>query len=320
MESEAGVYHVLNRGNYRSAIFATDRTKIGFLQCLRETCERNGWIVHAWCLMSNHYHLAISTPRANLVDGMRWMQGTFAVRFNRLRDERGHIFQGRYKSLVVDPDEGLGPLCHYIHLNPVRAGLCRTPGLGTYRWTSMPWLLSPRLRPRWYDPGPALRHAGDLTDGLAGHRQYRAYLEWLAEDEPAQKRQRFDGMVTGWCIGAEEFTKSILRQHRELVGQGPRLAMEMQAAREAIWHDALAQVLRELGRTPAELTSAGKSAPWKLAAAAALKARSTAVNRWLAAHLQLGSRHEVGRKVAAWLRAPDPVLRKKLRLTPRPTA
>ena len=124
MESEAGVYHVLNRGNYRAAIFRTEKAKAAFLKCLDEACGKTGWRVHAWCIMSNHYHLALSTPRANLVDGMRWLQGTFSVRFNRLRKEYGHLFQCRYKSLVVDPGEPLGPLCHDIHLNPVRARLC----------------------------------------------------------------------------------------------------------------------------------------------------------------------------------------------------
>jgi REP element-mobilizing transposase RayT len=139
MESEAGVYHVLNRGNYRAAIFRSGKTKTAFLQCLDEACRRTDWLVHAWCIMSNHYHLAISTPRANLVGGMCWLQGTFANRFNRFRGEHGHLFQGRYKSLVVDPDEGLGPLCHYIHLNPVRAGLCEVSALRTYDWTSLHW-------------------------------------------------------------------------------------------------------------------------------------------------------------------------------------
>src|SRR5450432_1744377 len=124
LESADGVYHVLNRGNYRAAIFRTQKTKQAFLQCLDEACRKTRWRVHAWCLMSNHFHLAVATPEANLVDGMRWLQGTFATRFNRLRSERGHLFQGRYKSLVVDPDGVLGPLCHYIHLNPVRAKLC----------------------------------------------------------------------------------------------------------------------------------------------------------------------------------------------------
>ena len=102
LESEAGVYHVLNRGNYRLDIFRSEKAKVAFLQCLKEACAKTGWEVHAWCLRSNHYHLAVSTPKANLVDGMRWLQGTFAVRFNRFRDERSHLFQGRYKSLAVE--------------------------------------------------------------------------------------------------------------------------------------------------------------------------------------------------------------------------
>ena len=90
--------------------------------------------------MCNHYHLALETPAGNLVAGMRWLQGTFATRFNRLCEERGHLFQGRCKSLIVDPCEGLGPLCHYIHFNPVREGLCRVWELAAWRWSSMHWL------------------------------------------------------------------------------------------------------------------------------------------------------------------------------------
>ena len=87
LESEGGVYHVLNRGNYRSDIFRGEKTRAAFLKCLGEACEKTGWRVQAWCLMSNHYHLAVETPRANLAEGMRWLQGTFSTRFNRLRQE-----------------------------------------------------------------------------------------------------------------------------------------------------------------------------------------------------------------------------------------
>lgn len=93
LEAEDGIYHVLNRGNYRAAIFQSDKTKAAFLTCLDEACGKTGWRVHAWCLMSNHYHLAVETPRANLVEEMQWLQGTFSTRCNRLRHERGHLFQ-----------------------------------------------------------------------------------------------------------------------------------------------------------------------------------------------------------------------------------
>jgi REP element-mobilizing transposase RayT len=82
-EQEGAVYHVLNRGNYHAEVFGTEEAKTAFLQCLDEACAKTGWVVHAWCLMSNHYHIALETPAANLVEGMQWLQGTFAVRFTR---------------------------------------------------------------------------------------------------------------------------------------------------------------------------------------------------------------------------------------------
>jgi REP element-mobilizing transposase RayT len=312
MESEAGVYHVLNRGNYRADIFRSEKAKAAFLKCLGEACQRTGWRVHAWCLMSNHYHLALSTPQANLVDGMRWLQGTFATRFNQRRRERGHLFQGRYKSLVVDPDEGLGPLCHYIHLNPVRAGLCAVAALPEQRWCSLGWLWQPSIRAAWYDPAAGLEHAGGLTDTAAGRRAYLKYLAWLQEDEPARKEQRFAEMSRGWIIGSRKFAKELVREQLELTGQGPRLATEIQAAREEIWQETLLALLRKLRRGESELAMAEKSADWKLALAAELKERTTVTNRWLATTLHMGNLHEVSRKVAAWSRQPDPSLKKKL--------
>jgi putative transposase len=262
-EAEQGVYHVINRGNYRAHVFQSDRTKTALLKCLDETCQRTGWQIHAWCIMSNHFHLAMTTPQANLADGMRWFQGTFANRFNRLRQERGHLFQGRYKNGVIDPGRGLGSVCHYIHLNPVRAHLCEGDTLAEYPWTSLRWLFRPSQRPLWYQPGPALAHAGELPDQPAGWRKYVDYLKWLAEDEPERKAQRFEAMSHSWIIGGPEFTKTVLRAHEELKGQGPRAAEELSAARQLIWTDMMKLLLKRLHRTPAELVSAGKCAPWK---------------------------------------------------------
>ena len=318
MESEDGVYHVLNRGNCRPDIFRVEKAKQAFLDCLAEACEKTGWRVHAWCLMSNHYHLAISTPKANLVEGMSWLQSTFATRFNRMRGEKGHLFQGRYKSLVVAPDGGLGPLCHYIHLNPVRAKLCGMHALPSRRWVSVGWLMEPKRRPAWYDPQPALAHAGELADTPAGRKKYLDYLDWLAEDEPARKQQRFAEMSKGWVIGGGEFTKAMVRENRKRVGHGRKIAAGLQFAREAVWQGHLDGLLRTLRRKPAELLSAGKSADWKLAVASVLKTRTTVTNRWLASAMHLGNLYEVSRKVAAWARQPDLGLLKKLSATPSP--
>jgi len=105
---------VINRGNYRADIFKTERAKAAFECCLFEVCTKSGWILHAFVLMRNHYHLALETPEGNLVAGMQWLQATFANRFNKLRGERGHLFQGRYKALLVEEDGPLGMVGHYI--------------------------------------------------------------------------------------------------------------------------------------------------------------------------------------------------------------
>jgi REP element-mobilizing transposase RayT len=312
LESEDGVYHVINRGNYRADIFRSDGAKEAFLKCLGEACVKAGWELHAWCLMTNHYHLALSTPEANLVDGMQWLQGTFATRFNRMRDERGHLFQGRYKSLIVDPDGGLGPLCHYIHLNPVRTKLRTVAGLPGFRWTSMNWLMEPQRRPGWFHPEPALEHAGRLADTAAGRRKYLEYLGWLAEDEPAQKAQRFAEMSKGWIIGTRGFAKELMKENRQLTGHGQRLAAEMKEAREAVWQEELSRLLGRLRRKAGDVAQEPKSSPWKVATAAAMKARTTATNRWLAEALNMGGLHEVSRRVSAWQHDPDSELQARL--------
>ena len=106
---------MLNRGNYRQWIFKDDRAKETFVRTLFEACERAGWVLHGYCIMSNHYHLALETPDGNLSEGMRWLQSVFARRFNSFRKESGHLFQGRFKSLTVENETCLGWLGHYIH-------------------------------------------------------------------------------------------------------------------------------------------------------------------------------------------------------------
>lgn len=92
VEYAGACYHVLNRGNFRSWIFEDPGTRKSFLKCLREVCEAKGWRLHAWVLMGNHYHLCLETPEPNLVEGMKWLQGTFSNRFNRFRKTNGHVF------------------------------------------------------------------------------------------------------------------------------------------------------------------------------------------------------------------------------------
>lgn len=252
--------------------------KRALLRCLDEACHKTGWLVHAWTVMSTHFHFAITTPRANLSAGMHWRQCTFATRCNRFRNERGHVFQGRFKSIAIEAGDPLGFVCHSIHLNPVRAKLCSVTGLESYPWTSLAWILHPAKRPAWFDPSPALRQAGSLGDAAAGHHKYVEYLDWLAEDEPEQKRQRFDRMSRGWALGTAGFARSLMQENEALRAGGNRLIADMRGEYEEHWRAELAFLLRRLHHSPADLAAAGKSAEWKVAVAAALKSRTTVTN------------------------------------------
>ena len=124
IELEGAVYHVMARGNRRGKIFVDDSDRETFLRTLGEACHRAGMLVYAWVLMGNHYHLALQTPRGNLVDGMRWLQNTYTRRFNSRHRQWGRLFGDRYKAVLVDRDEEGGylpALIDYIHLNPARA-------------------------------------------------------------------------------------------------------------------------------------------------------------------------------------------------------
>ena len=125
IEYAGATYHVMCRGNRREDIFENDGDRKIFLKTLGEVCERTGWRVCAYVLMPNHYHMVLGTPEANLVAGMKWFQGTYTKRYNARNKKWGHLFQGRYKSVVIDPEEVgyFRTACDYVHLNPPRAHL-----------------------------------------------------------------------------------------------------------------------------------------------------------------------------------------------------
>lgn len=155
LEFEGALYHITSRGDRQESIYETDADRHGFIALLADVCETYNWMCYAYCLMSNHYHLLIETPEANLSRGMRQLNGVYTQQFNRINHRCGHVFQGRYKSILVDKESYLMELARYIVLNPVRAGMERcaqdwpwssyraTVGLvKTPGWLHVDWLLS----------------------------------------------------------------------------------------------------------------------------------------------------------------------------------
>ena len=297
IERENGVYHVLNRGNYRQDLFLNDRDHRSFEACLFEACEKSGWILEGFCVMTNHFHLVLRTPRGNLSQGMKWFLGTFANRYHRFRKVNGKLFQGRFKSLIVEEDAYLGSLLHYVHLNPVRAGVCEVKGLKDYRWSSYWYLRHPKSRPPFFNPAAALRYAGKLDDTAAGWRSYASYLEWLSADTEAQKEMAFEKMCRGWALGSREFKKELLRSEG-LLKDGDFEALRMEGrdlaeANELLWEALLDRGIRAAGQTEQTARRQKKSEEWKVWVAHELKRRTNAPNAWIAERLHMGVPHAV---------------------------
>ena len=150
-------YHVINRGNAGEDIFISERDKEKFLDYLEKAVERYGIIIHAYCLLTNHYHLLIETPLPNLSQAIKWINVSYATYFNRKRNRRGHLFQGRFKSIIVDADEYLKPLSRYIHLNPIRAKMVEK--LDSYHWSSYLVYIGKRKPLEWLE----IRHQKNIV-------------------------------------------------------------------------------------------------------------------------------------------------------------
>lgn len=134
IEYSGAVYHITSRGNEKKPVFKSDQDRNNFLNTLQHVNKRYHWLCHAYCLMDNHYHLLIETPDGNLAIGMRQLNGVYTQLFNKLHERTGHLFQGRYKSILIQKDSHLLEVCRYVVLNPIRAKMVEAPE--EWQWSS----------------------------------------------------------------------------------------------------------------------------------------------------------------------------------------
>ena len=147
LEFAGALYHVTSRGDGREDIFLADQDRLAWLETLAQVCARFNWTCHAYCQITNHYHVVVETPDANLSKGMRQLNGVYTQRFNRLHQRTGHVFQGRFKAILVEKDGYLLELARYVVLNPLRANMVRR--VEHWSWSSYAATCGQIPKPDW---------------------------------------------------------------------------------------------------------------------------------------------------------------------------
>lgn len=203
IEFPGALYHLTTRGNMRVDIYRVEADRKRFLELLEEAVDRFDWLCHAYCLMTNHYHLVIETPEPNLSRGMRQLNGVYAQAFHTRHGTGGHLFQGRFHTVLVEKDRHLLELARYLVLNPVRAGLVADPA---------EWAWSSYRATAGLEPVPPFLTVDDVL-GLFGGQRARAadaYRRFVAEGTklPSPWRQLTGGLV----LGSDEFALDIRRR------------------------------------------------------------------------------------------------------------
>ncbi len=172
IELSGGLYHVTSRGDRGEDIYISDADREVWLSVLGEACRRFNWICHAWCQMSNHYHIVIETPEGNLAQGMRHLNGVYTQAINRLYGRVGHVFQGRYKAILVEKESYLLELARYVVLNPLRARMIND--VGDWPWSSYRAMIDKAPSPNWLQTDWILGHFGQSRE-----RARQGYIDFV---------------------------------------------------------------------------------------------------------------------------------------------
>jgi len=208
IEYPGAFYHVTSRGNERRTVFQSNRDREKFLSYLETTHERYGAVIHVYCLMGNHYHLLLETPRGNLSKILHYINGAYTTYFNIKRSRFGHLFQGRFKGILVDKDEYCKELSRYVHLNPVRAGMVKTPL--EYPWSSYRYFVGRDKKPEWLTTEFIL---GDF--GGEGGRGFKKYREYVERQEDKKLDNPFKKVIASTFLGSKEFIDKIRLEYLE---------------------------------------------------------------------------------------------------------
>ena len=226
IEYAGALYHVTSRGDRREDIYLGDDDRIDWLEVLGETCKRFNWVIHAYCQMSNHYHLLVETIDGNLSKGMRQLNGIYTQHFNRRHNQVGHLFQGRYKAILVQQDSYLLELSRYIVLNPLRVKANMVESVDQWPWSSYSAVMGTSTSPEWLDTDWLLSQFGKQRK-LAR----RKYDEFIVQGKglPSPLKETRHKLILGDDAFVEQFrdSKSIDQLREASMAQKRSLAMTL---------------------------------------------------------------------------------------------
>lgn len=251
VEYEGAFYHVLSRGNERRDIFRDDADRTIFLNTVAEAAERFSLDVFAYVLMGNHYHLLLRTRRANLSKAMQWLGVSYTTRFNRRHSRSGHLFQGRFKSMLVQNDAYLLQLSLYIHRNPLRAGLVER--LVDYRWSSYRAYAYGKQPPPWLNVELILSRAANTGDR---NKAYRQSVQRYATEEG----QIWENLRHGFLLGSQRFVENIKERYLPDVAH-KEVPQQKRVAKDVDVKTVLTQAAAILDCDPAEFQSGVRVPP-----------------------------------------------------------
>lgn len=238
MDSADTFYHVLSRGNDRNEIFCDQKDHLRFLDLLARMVERFRLEIHAYVLMENHFHLLIHTNEANLSRAIQWLIVSYSVWFNRRHQRSGHLFQGRFKSFLIENERYFIALCLYIHANPLRVHLINR--LSDYRWSSYRAYADRKHEASWLTT--------ELVLGLYGgsRKKFRQAQELSVEEGPGP----LEDLRHGLYIGSEEFSEGCIKRVREEGHREKPQARSLLRSRDI--RDLTFRILNELGEKDPE--------------------------------------------------------------------
>lgn len=244
IEFPGAVYHVTSRGNALQDIYVDDTDREAFLDVLAQVVERFHWLCHAYCLMGNHYHLLLETVEPTLSRGMRQLNGVYTQGFNRRHQRVGHLFQGRFKAILVEKEAYLLELCRYIVLNPVRAKLVRAAK--DWRWSSYRATAGLAEVPSFLTTDWVLGQFGEKR-----REAQRRYRRFVSEGKGASPWEELKGQI---YLGSDAFIEQlpkpdeIVKEIPRIQRQGVRPSLDELFA-EAPIDEAIAAAYREYGYT-----------------------------------------------------------------------